>query len=616
MPLPGGSPGLVEVARRWTARLAETDGVNLPAAELERLLVSVAEEAGAEAAAEREAAARRLTALYSASPLGVILTDDAGTILDVNPALTTVLGYDARDLMDRHVAVLGATDADRAALTEIYESLPRSTEEPRRERLELEHATEGPLRTYVTVAGLPGDSGESLYPVVMIEDISELHLLRDALRKQNVQDPLTGLPNSGSFGNRLEATLAAPGEGQIALLYFDIDGFKVINDGLGPGAGDEVLRHVARTLDAAFAAHDGFVARLSGDGFAVLLRGELTSAGVIDLVEDVMAELAEPKYVEGKGIGVSVSVGIVVQDAEGRTQEDLHRAAEITLHRAKHGGRAQWMLFESELDRADRRRFGIGAVIGGALENGEFELRYQPTVKLDGSGQIAVVNATLRWNHPDHGWLRPTDFYPLADVTGLTLNLGKWLLSESVAEAARWHTEFSAPPDLCVRLPNRLAIDPNLVAIIRGELERSGLSPQKLRVCTDSSALFDPRGEVQESLSVLSELDVKIALAVTGAADLELAHAQKLPVGFVILSGPLIEGLGREGDEGEGARKHLSTLLERAGDLGITRVGAEGVHTPEHARRLRELGVIAGRGDLFGRAATGAEVRRQIAEHG
>ncbi|WP_199433098.1 diguanylate cyclase domain-containing protein [Qaidamihabitans albus] len=619
MPEPGGAPGAEGIARRWAATLADTEGVTLPAEELERVLLAVAQEARAHAEAEKDAVAHRFAAFYSASPTGIVLADHDGRIVDTNAALTRLLGHEAGDLRGKPVTELTASEEDaatiRAGLAELR-SVPRSRF---RERLDLIHIEDGSLRTQVTIAGLPGDSAGSLYPVLMIEDASELSLLRETLRRQNVQDSLTGLPNAGSFFNRLEAALAGPSydsDEQVALVYLDIDGFKVINDGLGPGAGDEILRSVARKIESAFTSHDAFVARLSGDGFAVLMQGRLTGTDVIDLVEDAMALLAEPVYLDGNGVAVSVSVGIVVQETAGRTQEDLHRAAEITLHRAKENGRAQWMLFEADLDSLDRRRYGLGAVIGGALENGEFELEYQPTVKLDDSNEIAVVNASLRWNHPEHGVLAPREFYSLADTTGMTLSLGQWLLKESLSEAARWHEQFGeAAPDLCLRLPTRLAIDPNLVGMVRDELKRTELPPQKVRLCADTTALLDPRGEVLEALSVLSDLDVQIAMAATGAADVELMHAQKLPVGFVVLSGPLIDALAEDEAGAAGARRHIAALLERTRELGLHRVGAEGVRDAEHARRLRELGIVAGRGPAFGGTASGAEIESLIRRH-
>ncbi|PRX46004.1 PAS domain S-box-containing protein/diguanylate cyclase (GGDEF)-like protein [Prauserella shujinwangii] len=575
----------------------------------------MAEESRAQADAEREALVHRFAAFYDAAPIGVALTDRDGRIVDANPALAKMLGRQVDDLRGTPVTELAESAADAELIRAAFADLGTVRRPRVREPLDLASAEDDvPVRARLTIAGLPGSEREPVYPVLMFEDVSELDLLHETLRRQTVHDQLTGLPNAGSFVNRLEATLAGSADGeQIALVYLDIDGFKVVNDGLGPGAGDEMLRHVARKLRAVFTDHEAFLARLSGDGFAVLLRGNLTSTDVIDLVEEAMAELAEPIYLGGRGVGVSVSVGIVVREAAGQTQEDLHRAAEITLHRAKENGRAQWMLFEPELDRWDRRRYGIGAVIAGGLENGEFEIEYQPTVKLDGSNEIAVVNAALRWNHPEHGQLRPREFYPLADTTGMTLALGRWLLAASLRQAAGWRAEFGpAAPDLCLPLPNRLAIDSNLVGLVRDELKETGFPPGKMRLCADTRALLDPRGEALEALSVLSELDVQIAMVVTGAADLELINAQKLPVGFVVVSGPLVDAFADDEPDAAGARTHLATLLRRCRELGLHRVGAENVRGLEHARRLREVGIVAARGPVFGGPVTSAEVEALI----
>ncbi|WP_298183098.1 diguanylate cyclase [Saccharomonospora sp.] len=577
------------------------------------MLLAVAQEAQAEAQAARDAAARRFIDLYAATPIGVVLGDTDGIIRDINPALVQLLGHTRSDLVGKPLTSLAATPSDAKALTAALAEFSLPGRRPRQERLTVTHAKDGTLRARLTVATIEGCVEGDPHPVLMIEDINELDLLGETLRRQNVQDSLTGLPNSYHFESKLDMTLAGATDERIALIYLDIDGFKVINDGLGPGAGDEVLRQVARKLEAQFVTHDAVVARLFGDGFAVLLRGELDNADVVGLVEDAMRELAEPVYVQGKGIGVNVSVGIVVTEAAGHTREELHRAAEITLHRAKENGKAQWMFFEQELHDRDRRRYGIGATIGGGLENGQFGVDYEPTVKLDGSNQIAVVNAVLRWDHPDHGVLRPSDFSDLADTTGMTPALGQLVLTQSMSDAAAWHREFTKAPDLCVRLPTRFAIDPNLVCVVRTELERTGLPPNKLRICTDSIALTDPRGEVLETLSVLADLNVKITLAVSGAADLELIHQHRLPVGFLIVSGSLVDALAEEDTGDHGAHRHLSMLLARARELGINRVGADGVHSAEHARRLADLGVIAGRGKLFGEEVDAAGIRSMLA---
>lgn len=615
MPEPGGTPEWTELAQRAAARLTATTGEGVPVDELEQAFAAVAREAWELATAAHEAWERRFAALYAGSPIAMALTDEDGRIADVNAAFTRVLGYRRGDVVGTPLTRLAVTEADAETLRSGLAD-PHGTPRPlSREYVRLEHSQEEQLETMVTVTCLDRDGAGGTRPVVMIEDVTELHLLRTTLYRQNVYDSLTGLPNTQGLATKLEATLAGASGEQVALVYLDIDGFRVVNDGLGRGAGDTVLGYTAEKLGGVFTTdtYDAYLARLSGDGFAVLMHGSFTSTDVIALVEDAMQELAEPVYVDDKGVAVSISAGIVVRPATGTEPDDLRRAAEITLHRAKENGRAQWMLFEPELDQRDRRRYGIGAAIGGALENGEFAVEYQPTVKLDGSDEIAVVNAVLRWNHPEHGVLAPSEFYPLADTTGMTLNLGRMLLTQSLTDAAGWNSAWPTAPDVCIRLPTRFAIDPNLVGIVHDQLRETGFPARKLRICADTLALLDPRGEVLEALSVLAELDVKVTLAVTGAADLELIDEHRLPVGFVIVSGPLIDALVVDSSRAEAARGHLSVFLQRAAELGVKRIGAEGVHTAEQARALRELGVTAGRGKLFGNAVGAAEIEAILA---
>ncbi|OLT38533.1 diguanylate cyclase [Saccharomonospora sp. CUA-673] len=618
MPEPGDAPGMSDITRRWAAEIAAAAGDAVPRAELERLVRSAVSEAADAAAGHcrvtHDSAVERFAALYAASPSGVALADADGAILDVNPAMLDMLETDIDTLVGRALTELTTDHRGTAALRTALDDLAEDGRARRREQVNLGVGADSAVLTNVTVTTLPSSDGERMHPILLAENIDELHLLRETLRRQNIHDQLTGLPNSGSFLTTLETWLGAVGDHRVAVIYLDIDGFKVVNDGLGPGAADTVLRHAAGRIESVFNGPNTVVARLAGDGFGVLVGGYITAADVIALVEEAMAELAEPVYVGETGVAVSISAGIVVQEAGSSNPDEIQRAAEITLHRAKEAGRAQWMLYEPELDEGDRRRYGIGAGIGGGMENGEFIVDYEPTVTLDGSNQIAVVNAVLRWEHPRHGKLDGSEFFPLADTTGMTPALGSLLLSQAMGDAAAWYSTFPSAPDLCVRLPTRLAVDPNLVRIIRRLLDETGLPAQKLRICTDSLALFDPRGEVLDTLSVLADLDVKITLAISGASDLELVHTHKLPVGFAILSGPLVDGLAAEGTEADNARAHLHALLERSRELGIKRMGADGVRNAAHARRLRDVGIFAGRGKHYGGIATAAEIRTVLDE--
>ncbi|MEC3976143.1 diguanylate cyclase domain-containing protein [Amycolatopsis sp. H20-H5] len=554
----------------------------------------------------------RFTALYAASPVGIALADRDGEIVEANIALGLLLGHPPEHFRGRNIAELGSEDHDVNRLRTGLEQLDDEVK-PFKERLKLDHAEDGPLWTDVRLSRLPGDRPGSAYPMLMVTDANELHLLQEQLLHQNIHDPLTGLPNASAFATTLESALGSGARDHIALIYLDIDGFKVINDGLGAGVGDKVLRGVANKLSSVFTEHHGYVARLSGDGFAILLRGELVQRDVVALVEEALEELKEPIYLGEHGIGVSASAGIVVRPAGEGGSEELLRAAEIALHQAKEAGKAQWTLFDPERDAHDRSRYQLGAVIAGALENGEFSLIYQPTVKLAKPDELAAVNAGLRWNHPHKGELDSDEFYPLAQTTGMTVPLGRWLLAESLAATARWRGRFGdGAPDVCVRLPNRLAIDPDLVKIVKEGLELHNLPAQALRLCTDSDSVFDLSGEVLDSFAVLAELGAQLVLTISSSADLELIPRHGLPIRHVILSGPVIDALA--GGEAEADVRHLTQLVTRARELGL-RIGAEGVRTGEQAERLRKYGVLAARGAFVADSATGDEVDELIERH-
>lgn len=569
----------------------------------------IAQDAGPIAASQ---APERFSALFAAAPLGIALLDDAGAIVAANPALYALIGCAEGSLAGKDFASLTCGESDAEVLRIALEDLGTADGLRHQLHLVLEHQEEGPIRVRATVARLPTDDPATTHPVVMLRDVSELHDLRERLRHQNVHDVLTGLPNAASFLSRLESAMVDRSRARVALVFLDIDGFRIINDGLGAKTGDKVLQVVAGKLRSVFDTHEAMVARLTGDGFGVLLRGDFTAPEVVAQVERALEALHEPAYVDGHGVGVSASAGIVVRDSGRGSAEEMQRAAEITLHRAKEAGRAQWMLFDEDADRLDRERYRRGAVMASALENGEFQLVYQPTVKLDGSGQVPVVNALLRWNHPEAGVLRSEEFMPLADAVGMTLPLGRWMLSEALEARSRWRSAPGAP-DLCVQLPARLAIDDNLVGIVRSALHRRDLPPHVLRLCADSAAVLDPRGEALDSLKVLGELGVRLVLAVSGAIDLEVIHRHALPVGFVVLTGRIIDALAGDGAQDPSTVGHIEHLIESAKRLGV-RIGADGVRTEEQAKKLAELGVIAARGEYFYSALTSDEVHSLLAE--
>lgn len=559
------------------------------------------------------AAGDRFAALFAAAPIGIALTDTQGRIVEANPALATFLGREVEELRGTEFHTLLRGQGDGALLRAMITDPQAGPEGRRRIGVELEHGHDGPVRADITLSSLPGDDPEQTYPVVMVEDVNDLHLLQERLHHQNVHDALTGLPNAASFHGKLETAMVDKSYDQVALIMFDIDGFRVINDGFGADVGDQLLRRVAGKLQSIFGS-DAAIARLTGDGFGVLLRGTFTGQGLTQLVERALHELAEPVYFSGEGIGVSASAGIVVRDVGSGTASDLERSAEITLHRAKASGRSQWMLFDPEFHRHDRERARRGAVIGGALETGQFELIYHPTVRPDGTDRIVVVQTEMRWNHPTDGPLAPREFLPLADITGMTLHIGRWMLGEALATIAKWRAELGPTvPYLSVRLPTRLAIDQDLVGIVRQALEQHQLPPQVLCLCVKAESVRDPRGEVIESLNLLGELGVQIDVLASGTDDFRVFN-RPLQACHLVMAEPLVETLDAENFpvDPDAAIRGITDLISHPIARGV-RVAAQGVRTRAQANILAAMGVIAARGPFFSGPLSAADTHDLLA---
>ncbi|MFG1641774.1 diguanylate cyclase domain-containing protein [Amycolatopsis sp. NPDC049252] len=587
---PEVAPDLVDAARRLAVAVAEGT-----AADRESMVVEFARKVLASRGGEA-----RFATFYEKCPSGVVLVDPKGVIGAANPAFLKLARIGAEDeLLGTRAEELGATARDRSALAAALEAGDRVLD-----RLAIRSRPDASRLVRLTATTLPGE--RSRYPILMFEDTHDLRQLQETIQHQSLHDPLTGLPNNAHFRSKLEGMLADRDQGRIGLVYLDIDGFKVVNDGLGTEVADKVLRGVAGTLRAVFAPAKGFVARLFGDGFAVALRGELEPSAVVKLVEQTICELAKPVYAKGVGVGVSASAGIVVAEVPGAEHDELIRSAEVSLHRAKELGKAQWVVFDPRSGRADRDRYRLAAAIAGALELGQITVVYQPHVVLPDAQIVTSLNAALLWNHPTRGRLRSEEFYALAETTGMTVPLGKHLLRRALETKASWQARFGdGAPMVCLTLPRRMAIDADLVAMVRAELDRAGLEPRHLMLCADAESLIDDRGDLIDSLGHLARLGVLFVLNITGLPELELIPAHAIPAPGVMLRGPIVDVLAAD-DAPAWARRNVRQLVERAEEMGV-KVGAYGVVSQTQAELLYGLGVVVASGSYQPEYQTSSE---------
>ncbi len=565
--------------------------------------------------------------VFETSPVGVAILDLAGRPLRVNSALCALLQRDEADLASIERRRLVHVD-ELSRLSTLYTRLVAGASPAT-----LADAGEGfqigvrllrgdgePVWTDTTMRLVRTADGVADYVIATVQDNSDLHLLRNELSRQSTEDVATGLANSVRFHSRLEEMLAAQQPGiRLGLCYIDLDGFRVVNDGLGREAGDLLLNQVARVLAETFRGSGNLVARVMGDGFAVLVHDPASPAQVIATVEEFLARMEEPFWLPGldAGVAVSASVGIVVHPAEDLAGADeVIRAAEITLHRAKASGKAQWMLYERDLDHRDRSRFRLAAIMPGALENGQFEVVYRPVIGA-ASGAPVMAYSTVRWNREGVGALGPRSFLELAEETGLIVPLGKWVLEQVCAHAAHWHKRFGVrTPRLGVSMAPRLARDQNLVGSLQQAMLAHEVSPEWLTVAMPAACLAsgqDRLNDAAESLQRLVEIGVRGATEGFGAGQASLLDLRGSPISMLLLAHPVAAAVRDESSRGP--RRSLTDTVRLAHDFGVE-VIAFGCDEDETAARLTDCGVDGLAGRVFGGTYSAPEFEEFWRAHG
>ena len=440
------------------------------------------------------------------------------------------------------------------------------------------------------------------------EDVNFLtavaHLLSTALERDRderstryaaLHDPLTGLPNRTLLRDRLEHALARRRrEGiDVAVLMLDLDGFKVINDSLGHDAGDEVLLAVAPRLRAAVRPHDS-VARVGGDEFVALCV--LPSREDAVLVAERIADVLRLPIAVGSGEHfVSASVGIAVAADSDDTPESLLRDADAAMYRAKAGGRGRYEIFDDAMRAFVLNRLAIERELRAAIDRDELEVHYQPIVDV-GDGRPVALEALARWRHPTRGLLRPDQFIPVAEETGLIIDLGRRVLALAARQAAQWQRRFGSTLGLSVNVSGRQLADPAFVGELADEIAGSGLAPGTLALEITESVLLEDAASPLALLTDLHEHGLRLELDDFGTGYSSLSYLKRFPLDGLKIDRSFLVDF--ESDPRAPAIVEAVIRMSRA--LAVN-VSAEGVEDEIHLRRLREMGCHRAQGFLFSR---------------
>ncbi|MDQ3854902.1 MAG: EAL domain-containing protein [Chloroflexota bacterium] len=452
-------------------------------------------------------------------------------------------------------------------------------------------------------------SGAPRHFISVVEDITDRKMLEQQLAHQAFHDPLTGLPNRTLFLDRLEHALshAARHRERLAVLFLDLDGFKIVNDSLGHRTGDRLLVLVAERLQDCLRAEDT-VARLGGDEFTVLLEGLHTAEDAALVANRITEALRAPFCLGEREVYVSGSIGIILSDRSD-TAQDLLRDADIAMYRAKHAGKGRYELFDKSMTATAQQRFDLEGDLRRAVQREEFELYYQPSVRI-ATGEVVGVEALLRWRHPARGLLGPAEFITVAEETGLILEIGRWVLEAACRQAVSWgFAELGLV--MSVNLSARQFLYPGLVADVAQILSETGLPARCLSLEITESTAMDDAETTLSTLSSLKSLGVSLAIDDFGTGYSSLGYLRRFPIDVLKIDRLFVKGLGHAPEDAA----IVETVLTLARALNM-HVVAEGAETSDQRDQLWELGCEFGQGYHFAKPLSGEETAKLLQRSG
>lgn len=514
----------------------------------------------------------RYRSLFDGVPVGLYQTTPDGQILDANPALLQMLGYP--DLSSLQAIKVTDLCVHAEGYRRLQELLLRRDGKMRGYIAQLRRY-DGSVIWAETCSRVVYDaSGRVLYHEGAIQDITERRTAEARIHYLAHHDDLTGLPNRVMFKQRLDLALAEAARygKKVALLLLDMDRFKTINDTLGHGVGDGLIKAVAVRLKGCIREID-LVSRLAGDEFAFILPGLVAGEDAARVAQKILDEFAQPFWVSGYQLFISASIGIALYPTDGEGTDTLLKNVDVAMYHAKEQGRSAYQFYAAEMNARAFERLALEHALRHALERNELVLHYQPQMDLN-TGRIVAMEALLRWQHPELGMIAPTQFIPIAEETGMIVQIGEWVLRAACVQNKAWQQAGLAAVRMAVNLSVRQLRQPNLVQMIERVLQESGLEPQCLELELTESMLMKNAELTIPALVALGTMGIEISIDDFGTGYSSLGYLKRLPIHALKIDQSFVCDIPADHDDVAIAM----AIIAMAHNLGI-RVIAEGVET-------------------------------------
>jgi len=539
----------------------------------------------------------RYASTVELAALGISHIGVDGRFIHVNRQLCEMLGYTREELLklsfrdvshpdDRHV-----TDHDRARL---YSGEIASLQAEKR------YLRKDGTPVWVRInAALKRDAdGAPMYDISIVEDISERKRAEQRVQYLASHDEMTGLPNRAMFTELLELAIASARRGRrkLAVLFVDLDRFKLINDSLGHEAGDQLLHEIATRFKAVLRSSD-VVARLGGDEFIVLVEDVRRPAQAAQVARKLLSTAIKPIEILGQECRVTASIGIALYPGDGDDARALIKKSDLAMYCAKEEGKNNFQFYTEAAGSMSIERLTLETQLRRALEREEFTLQYQPKVNI-ASGEITGAEALLRWWNPDLGAVSPARFIPVAEDTGLIVPIGKWVLRTACAQNVAWQQQGLPPIRMGVNLSPRQFKDPRLLRDIRDVLEQTGMAPELLELEITESVVMHDVDRAVKKLAAIKEMGVRLAIDDFGTGYSSLAQLKRFPIDTLKVDRSFIREIPKHVED----EAITEAIIAMGRTLGVT-VVAEGVENAEQQRFLQRRGCHEMQGYHFGRPA-------------